>query len=70
MGPARRQTELRTCTSPPPGLACVTRVDTDPAIFGIEPGRVVVGNLFGIDFATLTSLLDVPLTDATRRRAS
>ena len=65
-----QQTELRTCTYPLTGLACVTRVYTDLAIFGIEPGRVVVRNLFGIDFATLASLLDIPLTDATRRRAS
>jgi len=54
--------------TPLTGLACVTRVHADLAIFGIEPGRVVVRNLSGIDFATLASLLDVPLTDATRRR--
>ena len=65
-----QQTELRTCTYPLTGLACITRVYTDLAIFGIKPGRVVVRNLLGIDFATLASLLDVPLTDATRRRAS
>lgn len=40
------------------------------AVFLIRPGGVVVRDLFGIDFDTLTTLLDVPLTDGTRKAAS
>jgi len=59
-----------TCTYPLTGLGCVTRVYTDLAVFLIQAGGVVVRDLFGIDFGTLTTLLDVPLTDGTRKAAS
>jgi 3-oxoadipate CoA-transferase, beta subunit len=57
------------CSYPLTGLACVTRVYTDLAVFGIEPDGVVVRQLFGVDFGTLTGLVEVPLTDRTRRQA-
>ena len=59
-----------TCTYPLTGLACVTRVYTDLATFLIQPGRVVVRDLFGIDFGTLAALLDVPVIDGTQEKAS
>jgi 3-oxoadipate CoA-transferase beta subunit len=55
------------CTYPLTGLACVTRVYTDLAVFLIQPGGVAVRELFGIDFGTLTTLLEVPLTDQTQK---
>ena len=58
------------CTYPLTGLACVSRVYTDLAVFFIEPGRVVVRDLFNIGFAELARLLDVPLVDGTRKVAS
>ena len=58
------------CTYPLTGLACVSRVYTDLAVFLIEPGRVVVRDLFGIDFAELAARLDVPLADGTTRTSS
>ena len=57
------------CTYPLTGLACVTRVYTDLAVLLIQPGGVVVRDLFGIDFAKLTSLLDLPLMDRTQKAA-
>jgi 3-oxoadipate CoA-transferase beta subunit len=54
------------CTYPLTGLACVSRVYTDLAVFEIQPGGVAVRDLFGIDFATLTTILDVPLLDQTQ----
>ena len=58
------------CTYPLTGLACVSQVYTDLAVFRIEPGRVVVRDLFGVEFDELTSLLDIPLVDGTREAAS
>ena len=43
------------CTYPLTGLACVSRVYTDLAVFQIEPGGIVVRDLFGVGFAELTS---------------
>jgi 3-oxoacid CoA-transferase B subunit/3-oxoacid CoA-transferase A subunit len=57
------------CTHPLTGLACVSRVYTDLAVFLIEPGRVVVRDLFGTDFGTLATLVRVPLVDGTLRAA-
>ena len=54
------------CTYPLTGLACVSRVYTDLAVFLIEPEGIAVRDLFGVQFAELTSLLDVPLVDGTR----
>lgn len=53
------------CTYPLTGLACVSRVYTDLAVFLIEPDGVVVRDLFGITFDELSGLLDVPLIDRT-----
>ena len=53
------------CTYPLTGVACVSRVYTDLAVFLIEPGRIVVRELFGIGFAQLTALLGIPLVDET-----
>jgi len=57
------------CTFPLTGLACVTRVYTDLAVFLIQHGGVAVRDLFGIDFATLTTLVGVPLVDRTQKAA-
>ena len=53
------------CTYPLTGVACVSRVYTDLAVFLIEPGRIVVRELFGIGFAQLNALLGIPLVDET-----
>jgi 3-oxoadipate CoA-transferase beta subunit len=57
---------VRTCTYPLTGLACVTRVYTDLGVFLISPDGVAVRELFGVEFAELAGLLDVPLLDGTR----
>jgi 3-oxoadipate CoA-transferase beta subunit len=54
-----------TCTYPLTGVACVSRVYTDLAVFGIEAHRVVVRELFGTSFPELQDLIDVPLLDGT-----
>jgi 3-oxoadipate CoA-transferase beta subunit len=53
------------CTYPLTGLACVTRVYTDLAVFLIEPEGMVVRDLFGVTFPELKALVDVPLVDGT-----
>jgi 3-oxoadipate CoA-transferase, beta subunit len=58
------------CTYPLTGLACVTRVYTDLAVFLIQPDRVVVRELFNVDFSTLATALDVPLVEQTGNRAA
>lgn len=57
------------CTYPLTGLACVSRVYTDLAVFEIEPDGIVVRHLFGVSFADLINLLDVPLVDGTQEAA-
>jgi 3-oxoadipate CoA-transferase, beta subunit len=54
------------CTYPLTGLACVSRVYTDLGVFLISPDGVAVRDLFGVEFAELACLLDVPLLDGTR----
>jgi 3-oxoadipate CoA-transferase, beta subunit len=51
------------CTYPLTGLACVTRVYTDLAVFLIEPRGVVVRQTFGIGLEELRNLVPVPLLD-------
>jgi 3-oxoadipate CoA-transferase beta subunit len=55
------------CTYPLTGLACVTRVYTDLAVFLIPRAGVAVRDLFGVDFGTLITVLDIPLIDQTRK---
>ena len=57
---------VRECTYPLTGLACVTRVYTDLAVFLIEERGVVVRQVFGLTFDDLQALVDVPLIDGTR----
>ncbi|MGN6751812.1 MAG: 3-oxoacid CoA-transferase subunit B [Intrasporangium sp.] len=52
------------CTYPLTGVACVSRVYTDLAVFLIEPERVVVRDTFGIGFDELSALVPVPLEQA------
>lgn len=52
------------CTYPLTGVACVSRVYTDLAVFLIEPEGVVVRDLFGIGFDELAQLVPVPLKQA------
>ncbi|MEU2091338.1 3-oxoacid CoA-transferase subunit B [Nocardia beijingensis] len=49
------------CTYPLTGVACVSRVYTDLAVFDIEPDAVVVRDTFGISLPELANRLDVPL---------
>ena len=56
---------VRTCTYPLTGLACVSRVYTDLGVFLISPDGVAVRELFGVEFAELAGLLDLPLLDGT-----
>lgn len=49
------------CTYPLTGLACVTRVYTDHAVFALEAGTVKVIETYGTSFAELTDRLDVDL---------
>lgn len=56
---------VRECTYPLTGLACVSRVYTDLAVFLIEDRGVVVRDVFGLTFDDLRALVDVPLIDAT-----
>jgi 3-oxoadipate CoA-transferase beta subunit len=52
------------CTYPLTGVACVSRVYTDLAVFLIEPEAVVVRDTFGIGFDELAALVPVPLEQA------
>lgn len=52
---------VRTRTYPLTGLACVSRVYTEYAVFLLVDGRVVVRETFGISFDELRSRLDVPI---------
>jgi 3-oxoadipate CoA-transferase beta subunit len=57
------------CTMPLTGIGCVSRVYTDHAVFLVEPDGVVVRDLFGITFADLQRMVEVPLIDRTSRAA-
>jgi len=53
------------CTYPLTGLACVSRVYTDVAVFDIGPaGAVVVDMVEGLEIDALRRLTGVPLADA------
>ncbi|MTE17437.1 3-oxoacid CoA-transferase subunit B [Nocardia aurantiaca] len=52
------------CTYPLTGLACVSRVYTDHALFEIRPGGVAVLETFGTSIADLRARLDIPLLDS------
>jgi 3-oxoadipate CoA-transferase beta subunit len=56
---------VRACTYPLTGLACVTRVYTDLAVFLVEDRGVIVREAFGLTFDNLQALVDVPLIDGT-----
>ena len=58
---------VRECTYPLTGLACVTRVYTDLAVFLVEDRGVVVRDVFGLAFDDLQALVDVPLIDGTHQ---
>jgi 3-oxoadipate CoA-transferase beta subunit len=58
---------VRECSYPLTGLGCVSRVYTDLAVFLIEPDRVVVRDLYGLDFDRLAALVDAELVDGTDR---
>ncbi|GAB2477852.1 sugar phosphate isomerase family [Jatrophihabitans fulvus] len=49
------------CTYPLTGLACVTRVYTDHAVFALRDGRVEVVETYGTTAADLADRLGVPL---------
>ena len=53
------------CTYPLTGVACVSRVYTDHAVFLITPAGVVVRDLFGTTLPELQELVDIPLLDGT-----
>ena len=53
------------CSYPLTGVACVSRIYTDYAVFDIEPEGVSVRDLFGTTMAELQELIAVPLRDAT-----
>ncbi|MGW5265848.1 3-oxoacid CoA-transferase subunit B [Microbispora sp. NPDC004025] len=57
------------CTYPLTGLACVSRLYTDRAVFHIGPEGVTVAETYGTSVAELASRLEVPLRtlDATER---
>ena len=52
------------CQYPLTGVACVSRVYTDLAVFLIEPDGVYVRETFGIAFEELCDLVPIPLERA------
>lgn len=52
---------VQACSYPLTGVACVTRVYTDVAVFLLGDGKVRVRETFGIPFAELQSRVDVRL---------
>jgi 3-oxoadipate CoA-transferase beta subunit len=52
---------VETCSYPLTGLACVSRIYTDLAVFEIEAGGVVVRETFGATVAELAERLPVTL---------
>ncbi|KRF25968.1 3-oxoacid CoA-transferase subunit B [Phycicoccus sp. Soil803] len=58
------------CSYPLTGVACVTRVYTDLAVFLITPEGVVVRDSFGPDVPQLSELTGIPLIDGTTHPSS
>ncbi|WP_300643670.1 3-oxoacid CoA-transferase subunit B [Nocardioides sp.] len=54
------------CTYPLTGVACVTRVYSDLAVFDLVGGEAIVRETFGTTYDDLERRLDVPLRDGTR----
>lgn len=52
------------CTYPLTGLACVSRLYTDLAVFHLGPDGVKVAETYGIGFDELAARLEVPITRA------
>jgi 3-oxoadipate CoA-transferase beta subunit len=52
------------CTYPLTGLACVSRIYTEQAVFHLTNGAAVVSETFGTTFSELSERLDIPLTAA------
>ena len=55
---------VRECTYPLTGVRCVTRLDTEYAIFDLGPRGTTVLETFGISLAELAGRLDVPISPA------
>ena len=55
---------VETCTYPLTGVACVTRVYTDVAVFLIGPEGVLVRETHGMTFEQLQAIVPVPLIRA------
>jgi 3-oxoadipate CoA-transferase beta subunit len=53
------------CVYPLTGVACVSRVYTDVAVFLIDPDGIAVRDVFGLSFTELQELVEVPLIDKT-----
>ena len=58
------------CSYPLTGVACVSRVYTDLAVFLITPDGVVVRDSFGPDVPQLSELTGIPLIDGTTHPSS
>jgi 3-oxoadipate CoA-transferase beta subunit len=61
---------VQECSYPLTGLACVSRVYTEHAIFHITPERLVVSETFGTTIARLAERLDVALESQAHPQAS
>ena len=61
--PRRRPEARRECTYPLTGLACVSRVYTEHAVFALADGVVTVEQTFGITFAELADRLCLDLVE-------
>lgn len=55
---------VRECTYPLTGIACVTRLYTDVAIFDLGSDGAVVRETFGMSYAELAERLEVPISQA------